>query len=230
MKIFIVGDSFCANNTEKSWTKKLEKNIKNSSIKVIGEQGASLFFAYQNLLKNLNYDYYIILITNPGRLFFEESPHFSNPFSAHNKLIKLNDDTELKNKCRATIDYYKYLRSDIFDNFVHQQLLNEIKNTLKNKNKILFPCFKSSGVNAPFTMFEILEKGFKPFSQKYKYYHEVYRYYQETENIINHHSKENQEILGNYFTDVILKGTSNITIQHFKECDQPFEFYYEKVK
>ena len=60
MKIFIAGDSFCSNTTEKSWTKKLEKNIKKSSVKVIGEQGSSLFFTYQNLLKNLDCDYYIL--------------------------------------------------------------------------------------------------------------------------------------------------------------------------
>lgn len=231
MKIFIAGDSFCSNNTEKSWTKKLEKNIKKSSVKVIGEQGSSLFFTYQNLLKNLNYDYYIILVTNPGRLFFEDSPHFSNPFSAYNKLklLQPEENIDLENKCKAAINYYRYLRSDIFDNFVHQKILEDIKKLLETKKKIIFPCFKSSGVTAPFTMFEILEKGFKPFSHKYKYYHEVYRYYQETENIINHHSEENQTVLANYFSEIILKEKSNITLENFKECDKPFEFYYKKI-
>ena len=231
MKIFIAGDSFCSNTTEKSWTKKLEKNIKKSSVKVIGEQGSSLFFTYQNLLKNLDCDYYIILVTNPGRLFFEKSPHFSNPLSAYNKLKLLNpkENVDLENKCKATIDYYKLLKSYMFDTFVHQKILEEIKKLLEHKKKIIFPCFKSSGINAPFTMFEILEKGFKPFSTKYKYYDEVYRSYQETENIINHHSEENQTILADYFSDIILKEKSDITIEKFKEFNKPFEFYYKKI-
>ena len=76
---------------------------------------------------------------------------------------------------------------------------------------------------------EILEKGVKPFSTKYKYYDEVYRSYQETENIINHHSEENQTILADYFSDIILKEKSDITIEKFKEFNKPFEFYYKKI-
>lgn len=228
MNIFISGDSFCANKKQ-GWPFFLEKMIPGSNITLYGEIGSSLFYTYQNLLSNIDkdFDYYIILITNPGRLYSEESPHFSNPFSAYNHMIQ-NEGSLLGDRCKATIDYYKYLRSDKFDNFVHNQLLEQITELLKHKNKIIFPCFKSSGVTAPFTMIDVLHKSFEPFN-KLNYFNDVYKHYEESENVINHTSLTNQKILAEYFRDLIVCKKSNININSFKPFEESFNYYYKKI-
>ena len=233
MDIFITGDSFCADKSG-GWPFILQNSLPNCNIKLYGEVGSSLFYSYQNLLKhqNTDYDFYIVLVTNPGRLYSDRSPHFSNIYSAENKILSLDKATDaaLINRCRATVDYYQYIRNDEFDLFVHDQLLKEIGNILKNKKFILFPCFASSNVDAPFTMIDILLKGFKPFGNRSNFFHEVYKNYTETKNLINHTSVENQEILARYFKDCITNGSSDINIKNFKSYDKPFDYYYEKIK
>lgn len=228
--LLIVGDSYCASKDEKSWCKILGKKL-NCETTVVGEISASLFYAYQGLTKSSeNFDYYLVLVTNPGRLFFKSTPFFSNPFAAN--WAKNTNDINLHNKAKASEFYYNYLVNEDFDNFVHDSLITQIKEFLKYKNHVIYPNFKTSRIDINyFSMLDITNECFSKLFNKnnFNFYKDVYQNYKETNNVINHTTVESQEIIADHFFQLLTDNKSNIKISDFSECAPlKLEDYFEK--
>lgn len=218
-KLLIVGDSYCASKNLNSWCFKLSKKL-NCEVKIIGEVSASLFFAYQNLITDAEeYDYYLILVTNPGRLYYKDLPFFSNPYAAN--WAKASSDINLNKKAEASEMFYNYLSNEVFDNFVHDVIIEKIQKKLQNKNFLIYPNFKTSRIESNyFTMLDITNKCFSKFfnKQEFNFYKDVYQKFQETDKVINHVTLECQEIIAEHFFQILTIGKSNILISNFNNC------------
>jgi len=229
-KLLIIGDSYCASRNINSWCNILSNKL-NCELEIIGEVSASLFYAYQGLIKsNKVFDYYIILVTNPGRIYFNSLPFISNPFSA--KWTKYSGDRNLYYKASAAELYYNHLSNEEFDNFVHDSIIEKIKIFLNNKNYIIYPNFQTSRLPVEyFSMLDITNECFSKLFNKndFSFYKDVYQLYKETDNVINHVTLESQEIIAEHFFQLLLNNKSNIKISDFSNCTPlKLEDYFEK--
>lgn len=230
-KILITGDSYCASKKNESWTRLLSERLQ-SNLTIAGEVGASLYYAYENLL-NLddNHDYYIVLVTNPGRLYFRNPPHFSNKYVA-TWTHETTEDVQLKLKALATKHYYETLYDEKFDNYVHQSIIEDIEDYLSVKNSVIYPNFKFSNYYTPyFTMLEItnacFSKFFKHLDRPFNFYTDIYQKFSETDNVINHTTLECQELIAEHFYQILTNGFSTVKIEDFAKLEtKPFDYYF----
>ena len=183
MKIGVFGDSFAAlkfeKNTTLSWVDILSKkyDITNFSL-----TGSSLFYSVQKFKSfHQDYDKIIFLVTSPGRLLLEYQPYFKRPEDVnitslstteycYNNLI--NHPTTHENDMmlkiyKAALDYFKYIKNDEYDRYIHNLMVTDIVNT--RSDAILIPVTRDSlklykNVMDEIKIMEMKEWGLSPFS------------------------------------------------------------------
>lgn len=209
MKILVLGDSFAAHHQHQdSWTQIL-KQKSNFEIDVLAVGGQSFYYCYYQLKRiKKEYDFYIILTTEPGRIFVNEDIGYSC-----NTAARASNDLE-----KAADQFFNFLFNNEYSNDVHIWTINAIKDLLKDKKYYFIPCCINGniGLNKDgFNLLDIklLEDKFIP--KELIAGSESYR--------INHLFPENNKILADYFLDIITKGSSTITINDF--VPPPKEFW-----
>jgi len=158
MKIGVFGDSFAAlkfiENTTPSWVDILSEkyDVTNFSL-----TGSSLFYSVQKFKSfHQDYDKIIFVVTTSGRLLLEDQPFFERPEDVnitslatteyfYKKLI--NDPTTHENDImlkiyKAALDYFKYIKNDEYDRYIHYLMVNDIVNT--RSDAILIPVTRDS--------------------------------------------------------------------------------------
>jgi hypothetical protein len=223
MNVLIVGDSFAASNSEIGWVNLLRSKV--NSVKCVAEGATSLFYSYKKLLEeNLkSYDYVIVLVTYYGRLTFPDKPHMNSYFTA--EIYKDNPDQKIKDRAQAAMQYYQHLDNEEVNRFLHLSLLTEIRQLLKDVPHILQPGFPNSLIArkhpVKFCLTDITDKQIESISK------ELYpRIFNPNERLINHMSYSNNKILSDYFFDMMIKGSSEITIRDFNRLEEPIEQWF----
>jgi len=252
MKILIVGDSFCNREHHKkieSWTRQLELLIPDSEVTCLGSGASSLFFAFQELKKQLEtqeYDWYIFLFTHYTRFYMPVEPGVSNLPHAE-KLVKQYQtqilDTPMHNvevwdKLCAAEMYYKHLQQDSLDLFIFESIIEKTAKLLKDKNYIFFPCFDSYTDSKiaidhmghhPFTGQSIVHKENLNFQRRLDHNVGQTKWIENLDIRYNHMTAHNQNLFAQYIADLMLQGSSNITLQDIEIISGPFTKYYRLV-
>jgi len=232
-KLLITGDSYCASKNPKSWTNILADRL-NAELTLAGAVSASLYYAYDNLIRlDDNHDYIVTLVTNPGRLSTLEAPYVSNQYSAKHYRAKAEEanDHKLYLKYKSAEMYYENLVNSNFDEFVHDMILQKLEEYFKNRNGIIYPNFKMSRYPSEyFTMLDVTDACFSRYFKKdnYNFYTELFQKSFETGNVINHSTIECQELIADHFYQLITIQKSNITIDDFRnlKLNDSYEYYF----
>lgn len=144
IKLGIFGDSYAARNDKnpaKHWSSYLTDEYE---VDNWGVRGSSLFYSLTRLQQfHHKYDKIIFVVTSPGRLwltdlFDPKSADFPSAFVVCYENAKQNEISFARknlenslaiNTFKAAADYYKYLQDSVFDEFVHNLMIPEIKKT-----------------------------------------------------------------------------------------------------
>jgi hypothetical protein len=147
MIIGIFGDSFASEEWHPNgWScclrTQYQYNIQNFSA-----SATSLFWSYQQLIKNIdNFDTIIFVATSPGRLYWPNTArnlHYISSMFTAQQAIKSNPPINDLAVFKAAEQYHLNLANDEFDVFVHNQILKEISKlcTDRGKKLIMIPAF-----------------------------------------------------------------------------------------
>jgi hypothetical protein len=162
MKIGIFGDSFADPrklNPSLTWIEILAEkyDVTNHAI-----AGSNLYFSITEIKKyHTNYDKIIFVVTNPGRLKvatwlpLDIEQQFIVP-----TMVKFLNKFDLvhyqKLAWEAAKQYYDYLQDINYDDYIHNLMLKDIKETVSNI--ILVPAFLDSWTNVNSAMVQITSK------------------------------------------------------------------------
>lgn len=199
MKILILGDSFAMNcEFDDSWTNILAKKL-NANVEVIARGGQAFYYCYHHLQKRIHndYDIYIILVTEPTRLYVNPKLGFTAQLAATNTHDVIGN---------AANEYFNHLLNLDYVYNIHALLLDKTKEMLANKKHLFFPCFNTSGIKSDFTLFDIVSFENKTLHKKF---------HNDNSFRLNHLIPENNEILAQYFYEKLTIGNSNISIASF---------------
>ena len=143
MKIAIFGDSFAHTEPfleEKSWYHILKN--KGYDITVFAKTGSSLWYSYNEFLKNHNnFDRCIFLVTNWGRFYL---PHLTQPFWPGIRQIEADINNpripeQERNVLIATYNWVIHARNDEEVISHHDLMVNDIK--IRRPDALIIPCF-----------------------------------------------------------------------------------------
>lgn len=227
MNVLVIGDSWAARDIEDvSWVSLLRNKVGN--LTCIAKGATSLFYSYSNLMgvEDLRdyYDFVIMIITSPGRLYFPDDPQINSYDSAK---IRLDDkDPKTRIRANAALQYYEHLRYLEFDMFLHRVLIEKIQQRLEVIPHFLQPMTYEGGkilrTSSNFCLVDIKDKQLEsiPINQR----HRVHT--PNKENLINHMSPSNNRVLCDYFYDIITKGSSSITIDDFNKLEDPIDQWF----
>jgi hypothetical protein len=147
MIIGIFGDSFASEEWHPNgWSCCLRTQYQ-YNIQNFGASATSLFWSYQQLIKNIdNFDTIIFVATSPGRLYWPNTArklHYISGMFTAQQAIKSNPPIDDLAVFKAAEQYYLNLANGEFDVFVHNQILKEISKlcTDRGKKLILIPAF-----------------------------------------------------------------------------------------
>jgi hypothetical protein len=147
MIIGIFGDSFASEEWHPAgWSCYLRTQYQ-YNIHNFGASATSLFWSYQQLIKNIdNFDTIIFVATGPGRLYWPNTArklHYISSMVTAQQAIKSNPPINDLAVFKAAEQYHLTLANDEFDVFVHNQILKEISKlcTDRGKKLILIPAF-----------------------------------------------------------------------------------------
>ena len=147
MIIGIFGDSFASEEWHPSgWSCYLRTQYQ-YNIQNFGASATSLFWSYQQLIKNIdNFDTIIFVATSPGRLYWPDTArklHYISSIFTAQQAIKSNPPLNDLAVFKAAEQYHLNLANDEFEVFVHNQILKEISKlcTDRGKKLILIPAF-----------------------------------------------------------------------------------------
>ncbi len=230
MKIAVFGDSFADDynlwpdpyvGVGPSWV----DYLRNQNIEIDNYScgGTSLFYSYQKfILKYQEYDKVIFLVTSPGRITVpinDQTEDYYNIASVENKL-KDCFDFERKIKLTAIRDYFIYVKYDVYDNVVHELLIEDILK--KHKDTLLIPCFENSKINNQIPLFNIshFEAEFWNLEEILPNSSEVYDARK------CHMSEENNLMLGQEIYNWVKNGNYNLTSEKFKNPTKEFSHYF----
>lgn len=248
MNILIIGDSYAAQGSiyeldaEHSYQNILRKKY-GFIVDNYGFPGHSLFKTYIQLndcFKNINkYNLVIILITTHGRLYIPNcNIGIGSVGNAENLISRYeNNNVPAEHKyptleqVKAARDYYKYLKDQTFENYVHFSIVDSIKLLLTDINHVLIPVNSLSLqknesnwslMNMTFKQLELFSNTPRNFSMD--------RYREIHGKILNHLTIENNHA----FADFIYRRYNNSNEQFNEKVFKPaaiddFFYYYEKI-
>lgn len=229
MKIGIFGDSYAVDkklNPTDSWIDVLRKHFE---VEVYAEPASSLFFSVSNFKQhNQKYDKNIFIVTMPGRIKISDRVPILQRHVAgipntdwHLERVKKENSPVTFKVYQAVLDYYNYIQDDLFDDYVHSLMLEDIKTI--NQNTIFIPAFKNSfpGKNTITSLFDVYLKENKKFN--------IHSFSLNLEDIRNcHMTYENNLILGNKIVNCIKTGVDlELVLDDFVEPDNK-EFYIKE--
>lgn len=153
MKIGIFGDSFATDvkqNSTDSWIEVLGSQF---DVTCYGVPGSNLFYSVSKFKEHAaKYDKNIFIVTQAGRIKISDEVPAWNEHKRHlggiNSIKFLLEEVKdkenfqlLRNAYKAAEDYYRYIRDDKFDTYVHELMLQDI---MKDTNTIFIPAFGNS--------------------------------------------------------------------------------------
>ena len=223
MNVLIVGDSFAASNNVHGWVNLLRSRV--TSVTCLAEGGTSLFYSYKKLLEEdlRKYDFVIVMVTQCGRLSFPDAPHYNSQFTAENYIY--DPDPRIRSRAQAALHYYLHLANEEVDQFLHNSILGEIRRLLLDTRHVLQPGFDRSLIKlrppVTFRMIDITDKQNEGIPE------ELFpRIFNPKEKLTNHLSYSNNQVLCDYFYDIITKGSTDITIRNFNRLEEPVEQWF----
>ena len=207
-----------------------------------GLNGSSLYYSYKKLkFSNLdNYDYIVFIETTPGRLYigsdFEENNFvLTSSFT----LESLKNFKGYKNRPQFHHDiidagekYFNFLAQNDYNVDMHNLLVKEIYNLLLTANKkfVIQPIISLEyiGISNPkyptninFFLTDIVKKQHSIVSTK-----DTEKYNMGTERLTNHMTPKNNEIIANYYFDLLTTGKSKISINDFEIFPEPIDQWF----
>jgi hypothetical protein len=221
--IGIFGDSFAEESySDHAWSRILQKqyqyNIHNFAV-----NSTSLFWSYQQLIKNIdNFDTIIFVVTGAGRLYWpntDSSLHLISSIFTIQLAIKNNPLMNELAVFKAAEQYYLNLANDEFDTFVHNQIIKEIDRLCKDRGKkiIMIPAFN---INiAPQSAFRcsLMDVTFKELTTQFG---TKDQWYMEKNTRANHMSMANNIIFAGIVDKLLRNEIFSISLD---------DFVYEKV-
>lgn len=223
MKIGIFGDSFASEEWRPGgWSCLLQTqyqyNIQNFAI-----SATSLFWSYQQLIKNIdNFDTIIFVATSPGRLYWPDTTrklHYISSIGTTQLAIKTDPPIHDLAVFTAAEQYHLNLANDEFDVFVHNQILNEISKLCKERGKklILIPAFDINIGRQTAFRCSLIDVTLRELAAQFGPNH---RWYSEKNTRSNHLSAAN---------NIILAGIVNKLLCNAVFSVGPDDFVYEQV-
>jgi|LauGreDrversion4_2_1035121.scaffolds.fasta_scaffold257509_2 hypothetical protein len=173
MKIGIFGDSFASPNKlnpSRTWVEILNEkyDIVNHAV-----TGSNLYYSVTEVKKYYtSYDKIILIVTQPSRLQVPEhipligEDRFIQPWVLEVP-VKLDANTLQKLVWQAGKQYYSYLQDTTYDEYIHNLMLKDIKETVPNI--ILVPAFLNSWTNVDSAIVQITLKENKSWNLDWDY-------------------------------------------------------------
>ena len=233
MKIGVFGDSFAADNKMNptdSWVDVVRSEFE---VDNYGESGSNLFFSVTKFKEHAEkYDTAIFIITAPGRIklvdnipvWDENKRHIGGYSTIKHTIVEAKQRGNFQTflmALQAVHGFYNYIQNDLYDNYVHNLMLEDIKKI--HHNTIFIPAFNNSSseeINA--CLCDIHTKENRNFGFEY-----VSKHYNDIRNC--HMTAENNLILGNQIIDCLkLKKEFNLSIDEFVTPNNK-EFYLKKL-
>ena len=130
MKIGIFGDSFAywKLNDTPTWSEILNEQYEVTNY---GAHGSNLYWSIGNFLQHKHkFDKIIFIVTLPGRLLIDPDPntspcHLPNIDTAMSLLNQMSDPAT-RAMISAAIDYFKYLDSASYNEYIHKLMYNDL--------------------------------------------------------------------------------------------------------
>jgi hypothetical protein len=204
-----------------------------------GLNGSNLYYSYNKLksLKNLNeYQYVVFIETAPGRLSIGENAKNDLFFISNNSKVHYDIMSYRSSFYYDIIEagekYFKFLRQENFDQDVHNLLVKEIYNILSTANKIFviqpLSLVNYTNITKPkyptdvnFFLLDIISKQYSTIPRK-----KFEKYHVGNERLANHLTPRNNQLIADYYFDLLTSGKSNIYIDNFETFYEPLEQWF----
>ena len=220
MKILILGDSFCADDKPQTWPDFLRQL--GHDVTTIGQGGASNYVILENFKKHYNeiYDYIIIALSNESRIPFVNGPkylcnHRPGTSTYWKKRKNVPDEFET-----AVEGWLKYFYDPEFSKWISKNVVTDINQSVQPSQTIIWvdavlddssimnnaTGIKLRGSLRNQCLKEILDCGLTWKEYTDKVIHDPRK---------NHFSTYNNQVLGQYFNDIIVKHQTNTLTEDF---------------